>query len=222
MQQQFDEWGNPIPPMGGPPMGFGGPPMGFGGQPMGGPFGGPMGPPMGGPMMGGPWGPGPPPQFMGGRGGWRGNRGAPWMDRGRGRGGGGPWRGRGGPWMDRGRGGLWMDRGRGGPWRGDFDRGGWGGPRGRGNFRGRGGQGGFNEMPPPNQKNFGAENKGSLTYDSKGYGYEANADQLSKKKKVEQRTDLSKLAAGGEDAVKDLTEVMTIIFNIADITESSS
>ena len=30
---------------------------------------------------------------------------------------------------------------------------------------------------------------------------------MSKKKKEELRTDLSKLAAGGEDAVKDLTEV---------------
>ena len=38
-----------------------------------------------------------------------------------------------------------------------------------------------------------------------GYGYEAK--NVSKKKKEELRTDLSKLAAGGEDAVKDLTEV---------------
>ena len=40
---------------------------------------------------------------------------------------------------------------------------------------------------------------------SQGYGYEAK--NVSKKKKEELRTDLSKLAAGGEDAVKDLTEV---------------
>jgi len=43
----------------------------------------------------------------------------------------------------------------------------------------------------------------ALVYNSKGYGYAANADQLGQKKKAELRTDLSKLAAGG-DAVEEL------------------
>jgi len=55
------------------------------------------------------------------------------------------------------------------------------------------------EVAPP------ADNGGSKVYNSKGYGYEANADNLGIKKKAELRDDLAKLAAGGE-AAKELIE----------------
>ena len=98
--------------------------------------------------------------MRGGDGGWRGGRGG--------------WNNGGGPGFDNG-----GFRGRGGGFRGGMQE---SGMRGRGGSRGEIGRGGVCVGGGGGEE---GEEKPSLVYNSKGYGYNANADALGEKKKAE-------------------------------------